>query len=195
MSLSEQTAINWPQVLEDNRSWLIQVLRARVGHAHDVEDVYQDLVLAVLRQVHKTRGAGPSSGRPRKALVPTEIDKVAPWLYRLAVRHVVNFYRKTNRQTHAKAKADLEPTSPTPQPLDWMLNVERQQDLESALEELSPQEREVLMLKYAENWTYRQMADHLGVPVRNIEYRLLNARQRLRRALVRREVTSPSAQQ
>jgi RNA polymerase sigma-70 factor (ECF subfamily) len=49
------------------------------------------------------------------------------------------------------------------------------------------------MLKYTENWTYQQMADHLGVPVRNIEYRLLHARQHLRRALVRREVTSLSA--
>lgn len=174
------SAINWPMALEQNRSWLTSVLRARIGDLHDVEDVYQEIVLAVLKQVRKSVSGGQ---RSREAIVPTEQDKVAPWLYRIAIRHVVNFYRKTNRLSHAQPSADLEPFSKTPQPLDWMLSVEKQEQMQAALGELRPPDREVLSLKYEQNWSYQQMADHLGVPVRNIEYRLLNARKRLRQLL------------
>lgn len=192
-------AIDWPSVLEQNRSWLTNVLRARIGDRHDVEDVYQEIVLAVLKQVRRsfnsigltdaelTERTKPTMAEATACIVPTEQEKVSPWLYRIAIRHVVNFYRRTNRISHAKPCADLEPFSSTPQPLDWMLALEQKNNLQAALAGLRPQDREVLTLKYQENWSYQQMADHLGVPVRNIEYRLLNARKRLREQLANRD--------
>ena len=73
-----------------------------------------------------------------------------------------------------------------------MLAQEQQEKLEIALAQLRPPDREVLTLKYTENWTYDQMASHLGVPVRTIEYRLLVARKRLRQHLTQQGTTSPS---
>ncbi len=169
--ISDQ-AIDWPAALEKHRPWLQKVLRCRVGDRHEVEDLFQEIALAVFRQSkHKTK-------------VPQDPNKVAPWLYRLAVRQAVNFHRRTNRKSDAKPTAELDSYSSAPQPLDWMLAQEQQENLQWALSELRPQEREILTLKYSENWSYRQMADHLGVPTRTIEYRLLNARKQLRRNLV-----------
>lgn len=181
--------IDWPLVLEQNRSWLTNILRARIGDRHDVEDVYQEIVLAVLKQVK--RSFGPVSAANSSAALPTvplDQEKIAPWLYRIAIRHVVNFYRRTNRLSHAKPSAELDPASQRAQPLDWMLAVEKQNQLQGALEQLRPQDREVLTLKYQENWSYQQIADQLGVPVRNIEYRLLSARKRLRQILLNANV-------
>ena len=79
---------------------------------------------------------------------------------------------------------DLETTSESPRPLDWMLAQEQSQHLARAIEELRPQQREILTLKYTENWSYQQLADHLGVPVRSVEYRLLQARNQLRKLVV-----------
>ena len=193
--------IDWPMVLEQNRSWLTNVLRARIGDRHDVEDVYQEIVLAVLKQVKRSLGSlGLTSESTREvdhpksiaettsSTIPTDREKIAPWLYRIAIRHVVNFYRRTNRLSHARPNSELNPQSDLAQPLDWMLAVEKQQNLQTALEQLRPQDREVLTLKYQENWSYQKIADHLGVPVRNIEYRLLNARKRLRQILVSKNV-------
>ena len=178
---------DWPLVLEQNRSWLTKVLRARIGDPHDVDDVYQEIVVAVRKQAQRSarsaQQGSQGSSIERSPTVPTEKEKIAPWLYRLAIRHVVNFYRRTNRRSHAKPTADLEPFSEQPQPLDWMLAVEQQEQLQTALDQLRPQDREILMFKYELNWSYKQMAEHLGVPVRNIEYRLLNARKRLRSSL------------
>ena len=90
----------------------------------------------------------------------------------------------TNRKTQVKPIPDLEVTSEAPRPLDWMLAQEQSQHLAQAIAELRPPQREILTLKYTENWSYQEIADHLGVPLRSVEYRLLQARTQLRKLVV-----------
>ncbi len=180
--VTTSTAIDWPAALERHKPWLQKVLRSRIGDRHEVEDLFQEIALAVFRQAKPER---QPDGTDRPVTVPQNSEKVAPWLYRLAVRQAVNFHRRINRKSQAKPSPELEPFSPTPQPLDWMLEKEQEENLQTALGELRPQDREILMLKYTENWSYNQIAKHLGVPVRTIEYRLLNARKSLRKILTR----------
>lgn len=184
-------SIDWSKALEQHKPWLRKVLRSRIGDRHEVDDLFQEIALAVFRQSQNTN---PNRDEIRaKGGVPTDPEKVAPWLYRLAIRQSVNFHRKTNRKSHAKPAAELDEFSSTPQPLDWMLAQEQQNNLNAAIEQLKPQEREVLTLKYTENWSYNRMAKHLGVPVRTIEYRLLNARKRLRKILTKLGTTPYSS--
>jgi RNA polymerase sigma-70 factor (ECF subfamily) len=200
MPEASELGIDWADQLEQNRGWLIRVLRARIGNRHDVEDVFQELTLSVLKQVDRFRSEtnhnDGNQAKPnlpedqRKSVLPRDQQKVAPWLYRLAVRHAVNFYRRSNRISHAKPVADLEPAADTSGPLEWMIALESKSQLQTAIANLRPQDREILMLKFAEKWSYQKMADKLGVTVRNIEYRLLAARQRLRSELNRIEPTS-----
>ena len=187
MTDSNAHAIDWTAALEQHRPWLQKVLRCRIGDRHEVDDLLQEIALAVFRQSDPTTDR---NGSPKSNGVPEDPEKVAPWLYRLAVRQTVNFHRRTNRKSEAKLSAELDPFSPDPQPLEWMLAREQQANLDNALAQLRPPEREVLTLKYTENWTYDQMARHLGVPVRTIEYRLLIARKRLRQQLTRLGTTS-----
>ena len=105
---------------------------------------------------------------------------VAPWLYRLAVRQAINFHRKMGRKSNARPTSDLQIASPDVEPLDWMLGVEKSTAMREAISELNIRDREILMLKYTESWSYKQLAEHLGVKVKTVEYRLLKARQRLR---------------
>ena len=179
MTDSNALTIDWTAALEQHRPWLQKVLRCRVGDRHEVDDLFQEIALAVFRQSKRTF----KNGTPKPNTVPSDPEKVAPWLYRLAVRQAVNFHRRSNRKSQAKPTAELDSFSPDPQPLDWMLAQEQQANLQNAMSSLRPQEREVLTLKYTENWTYTQMAEHLGVPIRTIEYRLLNARKKLRKNL------------
>ena len=52
-----------------------------------------------------------------------------------------------------------------------------------ALERLSERDAEILLLKYTENWSYQQIADHLGVSHSAVESRLHRARKRMRAEL------------
>jgi RNA polymerase sigma-70 factor (ECF subfamily) len=162
--------IKWPQQLSQHRRWLLSVLRNRVSNPHAVEDLYQEVSLAVLRQTSR----------------PTDPQKVAPWLYRLAVRQVINFHRRNGRQKRLQESIRRQTpavSATAPDALDWLLRSEQHSRVNRALQQLRPQDREILVLKYTENWTYKQLARHLGASTNTIEYRLIRARKRLRQLL------------
>lgn len=166
--LSASAPIDWAAQLERHKPWLRKVLRGRIGNRHEVDDLFQEIALAVFRQ---------------KAL-PDDPERVAPWLYRLAVRQAINFHRKLGRRSYAKPVAELEIVQDS-DPLDWMLAVEQQSAMRTAISNLATRDREILMLKYTENWSYRQLAQHLGVKEKTVEYRLMRARKSLRSELLR----------
>jgi RNA polymerase sigma-70 factor (ECF subfamily) len=165
------SAIDWPAVLEEHRRWLTTVVRCRVEDTHAVDDVMQEVALAVLRQNSR----------------PADRAKVAPWLYRVAVRQAISHRRRRGRRQKlvdtASQRSCLE--QPVADPRDWLLNEETRQAVVDALAQLPSQDRQILMLKYTENWCYRQLADHLGVGTGAVEYRLIRAKKRLRSQLRR----------
>jgi RNA polymerase sigma-70 factor (ECF subfamily) len=61
--------------------------------------------------------------------------------------------------------------------------MEQREFVRKALDELSELDRQILLLKYSEGWTYRQLSEHLGVKEDTVEYRLMKARKNLRRHL------------
>ena len=65
--------------------------------------------------------------------------------------------------------------------------------LKQVRDKIDQLDRQILILKHTENWSYQQLADRLGVSLNTVEYRLLQARKRLRAELSRsteRESTS-----
>ncbi len=162
--------IDWTAELEQHEPWLRRVLRGRIGNRHEVDDLMQEIALAVVRQ---------------RAL-PDDPVRVAPWLYRLAVRQTINFHRQQGRKSNAKPAAGLEVAGDGHEPLDWLLSDEQSKIMRLAIGELRVRDREILMLKYTENWSYKQLADHLGIKVKTVEYRLMKARNRLRSLILAR---------
>ena len=155
---------------------------ARVRERQAVDDVMQEVALAAVRQ------AAPLS----------DAAKVAPWLYRLAVRHALLYRRKCGRrrrlqegyENRQERHHDNGHTGHSVlEPLGWLLSDERQALVRQALGRIAARDREILLLKYTENWNYGQIASHLGVSHSAIEARLHRARQRLREQLVVLEIS------
>jgi RNA polymerase sigma factor (sigma-70 family) len=165
-------SLDWPSLLEQHRRWLGTVIRARLPDASAVDDLLQDVAIAVLRQTNR----------------PEQLDKVAPWLYRIAVRKVINYRRHLGRRrklldgfvNERGESAGLEKSAPG----EWLLRAEQTTQVSQALRRLDANDRQILLLKYSEGWGYREIAEHLGTTVKTVEYRLLRARQAMRDALV-----------
>ncbi len=169
--------VDWQAALNEHDRWLRAVVYSRLRAPEAVDEVMQEVALAAVRQ------SAPLAD-------PT---KVAPWLYRLAVRQTLLYRRKCGRQRQLTARyADrLSPTDTaarTPNPLDWLLHSERCQQVRDALAKLAPRDAEILMLKYGESWSYHKIAAHLGVSHSAVETRLHRARNRLRAELVASEL-------
>jgi len=169
--------IDWPAVLREHDRWLRTVVVARLGEAQAVDEVMQEVALAAVRQ--RAPIADPS--------------KVAPWLYKLAVRQSLLYRRKQGRrrrlaERYARRRRPTEHDTRHPDPLDWLLNEERRRRVREAMGRLSRRDAEILMLKYTEDWSYRNLAEHLGVSRSAVESRLHRARERLRKELAALEV-------
>jgi RNA polymerase sigma-70 factor (ECF subfamily) len=114
--------------------------------------------------------------------------RVAAWLYRLVVVGALQYRRRQGRrrkliERYAERVATADHDSREPDPLDWLLNDERKRMVRAALGRIPRREAEILLLKYSEDWSYHQMAVHLGLSTSAVEARLHRARKKLRRVL------------
>jgi RNA polymerase sigma-70 factor, ECF subfamily len=165
------STLDWGATLSEHELWLRRVVAARVGEPQAVDEVMQNVALAAVAQHSPLLN-------PARAGV---------WLYRLAVRHVLIYRRKTGRQRslvdrYAARRAKSE-VDASPSPLAWLVNDERQQLVQAGLRRLSLRDAELLILKYAEGYGARELAERLGATVATIEARLHRARNRLRAEL------------
>ncbi len=171
-------AIDWNAALAQHDRWLRTVAYARVRERQAVDEVMQEVALAAVKQ------AAPIA----------DAAKVAPWLYRLVVVQSLLYRRKCGRRrrlndryTEQVRSRDAEPLA-EPDPLSWLLAQERRVLIRQALGQLAHRDAEILLLKYTENWSYHQIAAHLGIGHAAVEARLHRARGRLRRELAVLEV-------
>ncbi len=175
---TDAAGIDWSSVLAQHEHWLRTVIASRLGEPQAVDEVMQEVSLAAVRQ--------------RAPL--NDPEKAAPWLYRLAVRQTLLYRRKQGRRRkmvdrYAERVRPSEADS-RHDPLDWLLTEERRTSVRSAMSRLPERDAEILMLKYNENWSYHELADHLGVSHSAVEARLHRARQRLRNELALLDVVS-----
>lgn len=171
-------AIDWQAKLSEHDRWLRTIVFARVGEPQAVDEVMQEVALAAVRQ------AAPIA----------DVAKVAPWLYQLAVRQSLMYRRKCGRQRKltdrfAERQQPQESDEREPDPLNWLLADERKRLIRDALEEIPRRDAEILLLKYTENWSYHQIAEHLGVSHSAVESRLHRARAKMRAELSARQLT------
>jgi RNA polymerase sigma-70 factor (ECF subfamily) len=175
MNSPQLAAIDWGEALEANRRWLQTVIHSRLADWQAAEDVLQEVVLAAIQQTSR----------------PTDPTKVAPWLYRIALRKVINHHRATGRRRRLVQGAidagKAVDQSPDPAPGEWLMRSEQNSQVSQVLEQLDPQDRQILLLKYTEGWGYQDLADHLGISIKTVEYRLLKARKALRAKVTEKE--------
>jgi RNA polymerase sigma factor (sigma-70 family) len=161
--------IDWATALATHDRWLRTAVLARLGERQAVEEVMQNVALAAVAQ--------------RAPLA--EPAKVASWLYRLAVTKVLLYRRECGRRhklvgRYALSGHQADRNGHAPDPLDWLLLDERQKLVRAALRHLPGRDAEILLLKYTEDLSYRELAEHLGIAESAVESRLHRARHRLR---------------
>jgi RNA polymerase sigma factor (sigma-70 family) len=168
---SPNSGIDWQRELPQHRRWLATVLRARGVEVDSVDEVLQEVHAAAVKHADQLR----------------ETDKVAPWLYRIAVTSALQYRRRLGRDRRLIQRVSSERPDKfedvEPDPLDWLLANEERQLVRQAILAMPKRDAELLLLKYIEDWSYRQLADHLGISASAVEARLHRAREKMPRLL------------
>ena len=159
--------------LAANQRWLRTVLVARGVEASSLDDVLQHVASEAIARVDELR----------------DWRSMAPWLYRIAVVAALAHRRRHGRQrklAERYAACGLAPDEAVEaDPLDWLISEEQTRLVRLALSTLPRRDAEILLLKYTENWSYRELAERLGMTTVAIDGRLRRARERLRHELAK----------
>lgn len=146
---------------------------SRLGNVEEVEEVLQEVAVAAAQQSAKKE----------------PVERVAPWLYRVALRQVLLFRRKAGRRRRLVENAAqqvplAETESKTRDPLEWLISLERQKEVRQAMKRLTERDRQLLLLKYVDGLSYSEIASRIGVTPSSVQSRLHRARALLRSQLV-----------
>ena len=158
-------------LIERHHDDLIRFLTRLLGDRVAAEDVFQDAFL----QVHISQDSFDASRRFR------------PWLFTIAANKGRDYLRRKGRRRTVDLSAPVgggEGREATfldlmeidiPAPGDAMDDEERSDEVQRALEGLSPPLREILLLAYFQRLSYAQIAEDLGIPLGTVKSRLHSA--------------------
>ncbi len=139
-----------------------------LSREEDIGDIVQDVFVKAYENIQEFRTS----------------DRFSPWIYRIAHNAFANELRRRSRRAvflpdfdtllaHAPAKEAAD---------DESERAALARLVERGLAEVAPSFREVLVLYYLEELSYKEIADVLHVPVNTVGVRLQRAKKALRQA-------------
>jgi RNA polymerase sigma-70 factor (ECF subfamily) len=137
------------------------------GNREDALDLTQDVFLKAHQNLRKLDDPG----------------RFAPWLYRIAHNEAYSMFRKR------RPEADVDELEPQPSETGvafggtTVFPIELSLAVAAALERLSPEQREAVVLKIYQGFKFEEMADILGCPVSTVKSRLYTALELLKTEL------------
>ena len=137
---------------------LFGVAYSMVGNAADAEDVVQETFTAAFAGIGKFRGEA----------------SVRTWLMQILVRQCARVQRSRGRRMTIGIESVPEPA------VDAGGAVESRMDVNEILQKLSPEHREVIVLRELQGMGYEEIAAALKIPRGTVESRLHRARQELK---------------
>jgi RNA polymerase sigma-70 factor (ECF subfamily) len=143
----------------------------------EAEDVTQEVFIKVF-QTLKSYDAAQGS--------------FSTWLNRVARNHLVDHYRRARKDRLTSSLDDELPAaqqkaSPQVEPTSQVESRERREILQLALDKLSPDLREAVILRDLHDLDYEEIARVLGVPQGTVKSRINRGRLELGRVLKRME--------
>lgn len=169
----------------DNMAWeaLLKIHSRRVynlcyrftGSVTEAEDLTQEIFVKVFQTLRTFDAAQGQFGT---------------WLNRVARNHLVDHYRRSSRERATSSLDDpntgVQPQAgPTFEPASGLESRERQELLQAALARLSPDMREVVILRDLQDLDYAEIGRILGLPEGTVKSRLNRGRLELGRVLKR----------
>jgi len=168
MTLEQDRRIS--ETVARERSRLRNFIRSRVPDAQDAEDILQDVFSELVAAV--------------RMMVP--LQEESGWLFRVAKNRIIDLFRKKKPEPLSEsAWLSIEEFLPSPEggPEAAYARSVLLDELDAALDELPPEQRDVFVAHELQGRSFKELAAESGVPLNTLLTRKHSAVLRLRRRL------------
>jgi RNA polymerase sigma-70 factor (ECF subfamily) len=165
----------WEELLRIHARKVYNLCYRFTGRISEAEDLTQEVFIKIfqtLRTYDEAQGGFPT------------------WLWRVARNHLVDHYRRTRKERLTSSLEDELGKAegrhnPAADPVSRVEARERRERVQAALEKLSPEMREAVILRDFQDLDYQEIAQVLGVPEGTVKSRINRGRLELARVLKR----------
>lgn len=140
-----------------HREWVLALALRHTARRDDALDVAQDAFVQLLKKLPELELAGP----------------LTTWLYPVVVHRAIDLARKRVRDTRDEAALAEAAARPAGDPSE-------RAELERLVRALGAEQREVLLLRFADGFELEEIADALAIPLGTVKSRLHQALAHLR---------------
>ena len=153
----EQQDKTFNRWLERHRGLLLKVVRSYAKALHDQDDLFQEIILQVWKSI------------------PSFNESVAEttWIYRVSFYTSISWLRKTSKEKRVELGDStsllVQPNNPSDPKLDWLYE---------QIQALDPVDRSLTLLML-DGFSYREMAETLGMTESNVGVRINRIKKRL----------------
>jgi RNA polymerase sigma-70 factor (ECF subfamily) len=134
--------------------------------SQEAEDLTQDVFLKLFVKLATFKGR----------------SKFSTWLYAFTYNHCVNYVNRNNSKKIEKKAVDAENIGEeyyNPEEDDNAINQLRVEKLKEALEKISPEEKMILLLKYQDFLSIKELVDIFDIGESAVKMRLKRAKEKL----------------
>ncbi len=167
-------------LVEKYKSLVYQLALRMTGNYHDSEDIAQEAFLRAYRSLHQYN--------------PTY--SFSSWLYKITLNIIRDKMRKkdlaipflSQKEGNEEQAQTLLPNHNelTSNPEQWQVHQEYKNELQSAINALPFDQREIIILRHLQNLSYHEIARVLNIPLNSVKVRLHRARVQLKNLLQKR---------
>ncbi|MBL8150449.1 MAG: sigma-70 family RNA polymerase sigma factor [Blastocatellia bacterium] len=168
----------WEQIVRLYSRRVYNLAYRFTGRHESAEDLTQEVFIRIYRALEQ---------------YDSSLGELSSWLMRLARNLIIDDYRKRQRQP-ADSSDDLEDhmhhlRMETDSPQRKIERQERQLQVRQAIDKLSPELRECLILRDIEELSYQEIVDKLRIPEGTVKSRINRGRIDLAKVLRRMKVS------
>ncbi len=172
----------------DQVYWRLLVIRCQIGDEAAFEELVTRCQSRLRGFLHKLVGSRESADDLTQEVwmdvcrdLPRLSDPAAfaPWLYRIAHNRAYRLLRRRREPTMSIEETNVPAEADGP--LEF--TAEDARAVHAALDQLKPEHREVLLLRFAENMTYEQIAAVIQCQLGTVRSRIHYAKESLRKIL------------
>lgn len=139
----------------------------RLGGTNDADDLLQETFIKVYINLHRY-SADYTFGQ---------------WVYTIARNTFVDFVRRRQEDLPIDERI-ASPVSNVPTPEESVINLQQRSQIEHCLERLAPNYRQLILMRFFEEYSYEEIAAKLGLPMGTVKTRIHRAREQMCRLIL-----------